>query len=135
MISVVIANVFSRYLLKESIFWAEEVATISFVWLIFVGASAVYKNKMDIGIDALVKKLPASIKAKVDILITLLLLAINGYIFYLSVVYTNMSYGKPMPVLGITSAVQSLALVVGFGLITLHTLCFLKNDLLKKETR
>ena len=60
MIALVIVNVFLRYLFNYSIFWAEEVATICFVWLVFVGASATYKHKMDMGIDVLITKTPAT---------------------------------------------------------------------------
>ena len=127
MVFIVIANVFSRYLFDSPIYWAEEVATISFVWLVFVGASAVYKNKMDIGIDVIIKKLPHKLQSKLVFLVYLLLLGINGSIFYLSIIFTKSSLLKPMPVLGISSAVVNLALVVGFGLITFHTLRFIKQ--------
>ena len=54
MVSLVIVNVLLRFIFNYSITWAEEVSTICFVWSVFVGASAVYKHKMDIGIDVLV---------------------------------------------------------------------------------
>ena len=62
MIGLVIVNVFLRYLFNYSIFWAEEVATICFVWLVFIGASATYKHKMDIGIDILITKTPEQVE-------------------------------------------------------------------------
>lgn len=129
MIGLVIVNVFLRYLFSYSIYWAEEVATICFVWCVFVGASATYKHKMDIGIDLLISKAPPKIEQAIRFLVLLILLAINGYIFYMSMIFTNIAWVKPTAVLGISSAVVNSALIVGFGLITFHTLRFIYLDL------
>jgi len=129
MVSLVIVNVLLRFLFSYSITWAEEVSTICFVWSVFVGASAVYKHKMDIGIDVLIKTLPDSAQRYIRLLVSLTLLAINGYIFYMSIVFTSISWIKPTAVLGVSSAVFNSALIVGFGLITLHTLGFIRQDI------
>ena len=129
MIVLVIANVFLRYLFNYSIFWAEEVATICFVWCVFVGASATYKHKMDMGIDVLITKTPPAIEKAIRLAVTLVLLAINGYIFYMAMIFTNIAWVKPTAVLGVSSAVVNSALIVGFGLITLHTIRFLHRDI------
>lgn len=44
-ILVVIMNVFTRYVLKFTYFWAEEVAVGCFVWTIFLGTAAAYRKK------------------------------------------------------------------------------------------
>ncbi len=129
MVSLVIVSVLLRFLFSYSITWAEEVSTICFVWSVFVGASAVYKHKMDIGIDVLIKTLPDSAQRYIRLLVSLTLLAINGYIFYMSIVFTSISWIKPTAVLGVSSAVFNSALIVGFGLITLHTLGFIRQDI------
>lgn len=129
MVSLVIVNVLLRFFFNASITWAEEVSTICFVWSVFVGASAVYKHKMDIGIDVLILKLPASTQHYIRLLVSLLLLLINGYIFYMSVLFTSISWAKPTAVLGVSSAVFNAALVVGFGMITFHTLGFIRDDI------
>lgn len=128
MIVLVILNVFLRYLFSYSIFWAEEVATICFVWCVFIGASATYKHKMDIGIDLLVKKTPPAIENFIRFVVTLILLVLNGYIFYMAIVFTSIAWVKPTAVLGVSSAVVNSALIIGFGLITLHTIRFLYRD-------
>ncbi len=128
MIVLVIVNVFLRYLFSYSIYWAEEVATICFVWCVFIGASATYKRKMDIGVDVLVAKTPANIQKLIQFAVRVILFAINGYIFYMAIVFTKIAWAKPTAVLGISSAVLNSALIVGFGLITFHTLRFIYRD-------
>ena len=133
MILIVIVNVFLRYFLSYSIPWAEEVSTICFVWAVFVGASATYKHKMDIGIDMLVLRTPEHIQKIIKHIVNFLLLLINGYIFYMSIIFTKIAYIKPTAVLGVSSAVFNSALVVGFGLITFHTIRFIIQDFSKSE--
>jgi TRAP-type C4-dicarboxylate transport system permease small subunit len=129
MIALVILNVFLRYLFNYSISWSEEVATICFVWLVFVGASATYKHKMDMGIDVLITKTPQRVEQFIRFFVRLILLALNGYIFYMAIVFTKIAWVKPTAVLGISSAVFNSALIVGFGLITFHTIKFLYRDI------
>ncbi|MEO0368096.1 MAG: TRAP transporter small permease [Pseudomonadota bacterium] len=135
MIGLVLLNVFLRYLFSYSISWAEEVATICFVWCVFVGASATYKHKLDVGIDVLVTKAPAAVERAIRLFVALLLLILNGYLFYMAVVFTRIAWIKPTAVLGISSAVFNAALVVAFGLITWHSLRFLIAELRNPNVR
>ena len=133
MISLVTLNVFLRYLFGISISWSEEVATACFVWLVFVGASATFKHQMDIGIDVLVNQLPPRLKRLTRLTVNVLLVVLSGYLFYLALQFTIIAWPKPTAVLGVSSAVFNSALVVGFGLITLHSLRFLINRLTDTE--
>lgn len=131
MIALVILNVILRYLFDTSITWSEEVATICFVWCVFLGASATYKHKMDMGIDVLVKLTPPKIERAISIFTKLLLLTLNAYLFYISIIFTTIAWEKPTAVLGISSAVFNSALIVSFALISLHSLRFVLQDLKK----
>jgi len=131
MVALVIVNVLLRFVFNYSITWAEEVSTICFVWAVFVGASAVYKHKMDIGIDVLILKIPFPAQHYIRLLVSLLLLLINGYIFYMSIVFTSIAWYKPTAVLGVSSAVFNCALIVGFGMITFHTFGYIRHDINK----
>lgn len=129
MVGLIIVNVLLRFLFSYSITWAEEVSTICFVWSVFVGASAVYKHKMDIGIDVLILTLPFSAQRYIRLFVSVLLLLINGYIFYMSIVFTSIAWEKPTAVLGVSSAIFNSALIVGFGMITFHTFGFIRDDI------
>lgn len=135
MIILVIINVLLRYLFSYSIYWAEEVATICFVWCVFIGASATYKHKMDMGIDLLIKKTPPSIERGIRFAVQFILLLLNAYIFYIAIVFTEIAWVKPTAVLGISSAVMNSALIVGFGLITFHSFRFLCRDAIEQFYR
>lgn len=51
-------QVFSRYVLNHSLFWAEEVGRMLLVWITFLGATAAYRRHHHVGIDTLVRRLP-----------------------------------------------------------------------------
>ncbi len=128
---VVIVNVALRYLSLGGIFWAEEVATTSFIWSIFIGSAAAYRYKMHIGIDFVTRFGPASYRTFVAVIIDLLMLVINGYIVYLSLLFINSNKLKRTPVLDIPAFYVNLALTVGFSLMVVYALGFLYRDVRK----
>ena len=50
---VISANIFGRYILDASIYWAEEVVRYSFVWATFIGATCAYKQRALISMSVL----------------------------------------------------------------------------------
>lgn len=128
---LVLMNVFLRYFMNTGIYWSEEVATMCFVWCIFVGSASAYKNGAHLGVDLLVRKLPKVPRAIVKILVDILLILINGYILYLSIKFVSTSYQKPTAVLAISSAWVSSSLIVGFGLTTIYAIRDLVKDIVK----
>ena len=135
-IVVVILNVILRKGFNAGLYWYEEVATISFVWSVFIGASGCYRKNMHIGIDMIKDLFPTKVQQVINLIVHIMLLVINGYITYLSVIFIQESKSKMTAVLGIPSSYVSGALLVGFGLMTMHTILFIINDikiLMKKE--
>ncbi|MDO5715686.1 MAG: TRAP transporter small permease [Tissierellia bacterium] len=128
-IILVILNIFMRYFLKTGIPWSEEVATACFVWTVYLGASAAYKKGQHIGIDIIVKYLSGRKKQIVKIFVDLVLLAVIGFITYLSILYIMTTYRKPTPVLEISSAYISTAIPVGFTIMVVRTIQFLIRDI------
>lgn len=75
---VVFAQVAFRYVLKSPIVWAEELSTVLFAWITFLGSAIATRKLSHLSIDALVTLLPAKIRCVlqvvVDVLVTILLL-------------------------------------------------------------
>ncbi len=59
MFCLLTTQVFFRYVLNNSIVWAEEVLLYMFSWMIFLGAAVNVRRKSHVLIDAFVKILPA----------------------------------------------------------------------------
>jgi len=128
---VVIVNVALRYLFHGGLFWAEEVATTSFIWCVFIGAAAAYRYKMHIGIDFISKFGPPPWRMFIAVVIDFLMLVINSYIVYLSIFFILENKLKRTPVLDIPALYVNLALTVGFTLLAMYALVFLYRDIRK----
>lgn len=122
---VVIINVILRYGFKSGLFWVEEVATVSFIWSVFVGAAAAYRHKMHIGIDLITSLFPERVRELLSIIINLLMVVINAYIVYLSFLFIQANRLKRTPVLNVPAMYVNAAITVGFGLMTVHAVQFL----------
>ncbi|WP_422479031.1 TRAP transporter small permease [Pleomorphochaeta sp. DL1XJH-081] len=131
--TLVMLNVVLRYFFKTGIYWSEEVATGCFVWSVFLGAAAGYKRKAHVGVDMLVSLANDKIKELVTVIVDIILLVINGYITYIAVIYLRLSYTKPTPVLGISSATISSSILVSFSLMSIYSILFLVRDIRHPE--
>lgn len=128
--ALVLMNVFLRYFMNTGIYWSEEVATMCFVWFVFLGSSVAYRKNAHLGVDLLVKRLPGKLRVVVEIIVDIVLIVINAYIFYLAIKYVGKTYTKPTAVLAISSAYVTSSLIVSFGLSTMHSIKKLFNDVM-----
>ena len=129
---IVLVNVFLRYFMHTGLYWTEEVCTSCFVWAVYLGAAACYKRSMHMGVDVIVKRLPAKVKKIVTIIVDLLLIVLNAYITYESFVYVTLSHTKNTAVLNVSTAYISTSLVIAFAYMTVFSVVFLINDIKKK---
>ena len=71
-------SVFSRYIFFRPIVWLEEVQLWCMVWLVYLGAGAVYRNGGHIAIEILVESFPKKVQrilaAAVNVLMVFILL-------------------------------------------------------------
>ena len=72
----VLFQVFSRYVLNTSFSWTEELARFSLIWLSILGAAYLNAKREHLSMDFLYRKLSASSKKKMSILIEVALLDI-----------------------------------------------------------
>lgn len=119
-IASVCYGVVSRYLLHQPATWSNELATVTFTWVVFIGASAAFKHKMHIGIDLLVKSLPRKPRVMFVTLANVLILAFLGYVTVSGLSFSIISYKQPTSVLRLPKTYVFLAVPIGFGLMFLH---------------
>lgn len=134
-IVVVIMNVFTRYCLHFTYFWSEEVAVGCFVWTIFLGTVAAYREKALIGVEAIVVLLPAKIRKLVEFLTYILLTCLSGLMFWFSYGYVSSS-AKITAALEIPYAYINASIILSFGLMTIYSIIFAVEslrDLVKKN--
>lgn len=74
MVVLVFGNVVLRYAFDSGITWAEEVARLMFVWLIFLGAILALRHHVHLGVEMLQAKLPRKARRFCAVLSHLLML-------------------------------------------------------------
>ena len=126
---LVVINIIMRYIFNSGLVWSEEVATGCFVWSVFIGAVAVFKHRGHVGVDIIVKKMPQGVQKAVALITDIILVALNGYMSYPSILYISKSYTKMTPVLGISSVYVSSSVLIAFVLMTIYSVKFVWQDL------
>lgn len=129
-ILVVIMNVFTRYVLKFTYFWAEEVAVGCFVWTIFLGTAAAYRKKALIGVEAIVVLLPQKVRKFVQFIVYILMTVISGVMCYFGFQYVYSS-SKITAALEISYSYINSAIVLSFGLMTFYSIIYTIQSLKK----
>ena len=120
---VVIMNVFTRYFLKFTYFWSEEIAVGCFVWTIFLGTAAAYREKGLIGVEAIVFLLPEKIINIVEFFTYILITIFSVLMCLFSFTYVSTS-SKITAALELSYGYINFAIVLSFALMTLYSLIF-----------
>ena len=81
--AIIGANIFGRYFLNMSIYWAEEVTRYSFVWATFLGAACAYKQRGLVSMSVMVHKMPPQLRRKVGLVLD----AAMGVFLFIAFVY------------------------------------------------
>lgn len=117
-------GVLSRYVSRQPAPWANEVATLAFAWLIFIGAAACFKHGMHPSIDMLVRRLPASAAKLARLLTHALTLGFCVLMVWLGVVFSIEAWTDPTPVLRLPMTVVYGPVTLGFALMILRYVQF-----------
>ncbi len=118
---LVIMTVYTRYFLKFTYFWAEEVAVGAFVWVIFLGLANSYKTNSLIGVEVLVNLLPKKGRRVLDFLTSIIIAVISITMLYFSYKYV-ISSKKITAALEISYDYINASIIVSFALITIYSI-------------
>lgn len=113
MTTTVTAQVYYRYVLNDSIDWADEVSRLTFVWMIFLALPHGIRSGAHVGIDILVNALSQRLREPLFRLTN----AIAVGLFVLIIVQATRVgiavWDQPMPTLPISTGMFYVALIAG----------------------
>ena len=87
MVLMILAQVFYRYVLNDSLPWTEEMAKFSMVWIAFLVAPWVYREHLNVAIEMFADAFPVRLRQISEILISLLVILISALFFRESLVF------------------------------------------------
>ena len=80
---VLTVQVVSRYCLKSSLTWTEEIANILFLWMIYLGVAAAVTKRKHLRIDCILNIVPFKVKKTMLIISNIIFSVFNIYITFI----------------------------------------------------
>ena len=120
---LVIMNVYTRYFLKFTYHWVDEIAVGAFVWVIFLGFANAYRNNDLIGVEVLMKLLPKKGRMIVDFITHIIVSILSGAMLFFSYKYVIGST-KITAALEFSYKYINASIIVAFALITFYSLFY-----------
>jgi TRAP-type C4-dicarboxylate transport system permease small subunit len=115
-LSVILLQVFFRYVLNDSLFWSEEVVRYSLVWGVLLGAALVAYDRGHIKIDIVGPFLPAGGQRVLQFIANSCTLAFLLILAYAGWDFTERTWFQSSASLGVPMRAVYLALPVGAAL-------------------
>ena len=119
MIVVTLAQVIFRYVVSAPLPWSEELARYCFVWIVFLGGAIGFSRGIHLGVDLLVKSLPAKFKAGLETLTYALIACFAAAVVYASYPVLNLNLLQRSPALGVQMTWIYIAIPISMCLIFL----------------
>lgn len=103
LIVLTFAGVPFRYVLNKPFTWLEEVQLACMVWIVFAAAGAAFRAGNQVAIEMVVDMLPKKMQKMVEIFISVVVVAVLGYLMYQSFGYLEIFIrsGRSTPMLKI----------------------------------
>ena len=118
MSAIIVAQVFFRNVLNNSLSWSEELARYLFIWTIYIGISYGVKMDKHVAVDAVYSYMPKGVKKYYAMIAYALFLLFAVAIVYYGVTVVGMqiSSGQVSPAMGLPMQYVYVAPVVGMVL-------------------
>ncbi len=126
--AITVVQVFCRYILGFSLFWSDELATVLFAWVTFLGAGSAMRRRELVGVDFITKTLPGRLRNLVAAAQQLLIVAFLAIVLVYGVELMRGSAEVESPTLQISMAWPYLSVVVGAAVMILHALVALARS-------
>lgn len=118
-VGVTLAAVWWRYVLNAPLAWPEQISRIFFVWMTFLGAAVLYRERLHVAIDMFVTMVPPRTRFGLLWLVEILLLAFNAVFFIYGLKLSLDTLGQTFGALDISPATFYLAAPVSAALMIL----------------
>lgn len=116
-VTLILLAVVTRYVLKSSFMWTEELARYCLIYAVMIGANAALRNGDHMAIEFIYKRLPAPVSAVANWVKRAVVLFIFGLMAYRGFIFASKAWATTTLGLGIPRAVPLMAVPVGMALL------------------
>ena len=128
---VVSAQVFSRFVMKLSIRWADELSRFAFVWLVYIGGAVTIRDGRNVCFDLLLDSQKGKKWKVMFTLVTLVSMLFLILMTYFGILVCQTELTESSPIMHWPMAVVCAAIPLGGCLMMLEEICYWlehKND-------
>lgn len=120
--AVIFVNVVARYFFNTGFIWAEEFVRYEIVWLVFIGGSVAARKGIHIGVDSLLRMLPAPAQRQVNIVVLVACIAFCAVLTYYGIELASQTrmFGQRTSAMQAPFWIIQLAIPIGAGLMVLR---------------
>lgn len=94
---LVLLQVLFRYVLNESLFWAEEAVRFSMVWSVLLGSALVARDRAHIRIDVIENMLPPLARRRLDLVLDVLMIVFMVILMITGIQFAGRSMMQTSP--------------------------------------
>jgi TRAP-type C4-dicarboxylate transport system permease small subunit len=131
----VLAGVFFRYVLNNSLAWTEDSSILMMIWVAFLIAPYAYRQGGHVGIELVVSALPKPAFRVVRILLNLLILWLLYRFMMEALIYVSRGFNMRANTIPIPIAYFRLIVPVSLGMMTLVGIELILRDVLSLKDR
>ncbi|KYH33110.1 TRAP transporter small permease [Neomoorella mulderi] len=124
---IVFAQVIFRYVLNNSLTWAEEFARYVFIWIVFLAGAIAVKRGSHMELDLFVNFLPRLPRFIVHCFSLVVVMAFSAFITYEGWLLAQKTWNTPSPAMQIPMGLVYLCLPIGGVVIIIYSLFAIKN--------
>ena len=103
-LAIILAAVFFRYVVNQSLFWSDEVVRYLFVWFTLLGAALVLRDRRHIRVEFFVDQMPDGLRRATESTGLVLILAFNVFLVVAGLLWVQQTSGTYTPALGLPQA-------------------------------
>ena len=116
---ILLCSTVARYVFDSPLLWADEVATLLFLWLSVLGAAIALQRSQHMRLTMVLQRLPRRAAAFLETLGTVAVLVLAALLIPAAVKYAMSEWDVTTPALEIPDGLRGLALPVGLALFVL----------------
>lgn len=120
LVCAIVWGVLSRYVTEAPATWVEEISSIAFTSLVFVGAAEVHRRGKHVRVDLLTSLLPLPLRRALDVAVEIFVALYSFYVAWLGLQQAIASNSATTSMLNIPLSVPYGALTLGFLLLGLR---------------
>jgi TRAP-type C4-dicarboxylate transport system permease small subunit len=126
LVATICWTVWSRYVLRTPLPWAEDITSITFGWFIFIGMAAVHDRRGHVSIDIVTSALSPRLQSAIARLGDIIVVIFCAYTAYLCAKQAIVSHATAhTPVLALPLSYLFASLTIGFALMSIRSLGYL----------